>query len=498
MNAATAPLESAALPSGLDFADWLSPILVKELRQGLKSRVFTGSFIVMQVVMILTMGLRLLEQSERGTGGGGFDAFFWAMLWLPLLLLMPARGLGAVSEESRANTFDLVQLTRMTAFRIALGKWIALVAQTLLLVAALLPYAVLRYYFGGVDVVNDLMIIAHMIMVSMVLTAGAVALSAAPLAVRILALVIALPAMTTGLGGFAMLRMFGGAMGGFSFPSSIGGPGWWLLPCLTAIYVFMLLEFAAAKFGPPSENHPARKRTAALLLSVLLLTAARLGGRTWLEPLLVFFVPLIGWVLVEALTETTVLLPTIYAPFARRGFFARSVGRLLYPGWATAVPFTALVLGLTALAVETFFAPGAAPEPEPLDHRMVWPMMFFALVSPLPVMMIFPRVRQRFWLYVLIQLVFTLFFAAASIAADSPMGHDPGTFRWLAPFPTAVFLAVLNLPPDAASTAAFLARAGIGCGLALLAFLGFFIAREFRLIAQLERASLGRTSATGD
>ena len=51
------------------------------------------------------------------------------MLWLPLLLLMPARGLGAVSEEARANTFDLVQLTRMTAFRIALGKWIALVAQ---------------------------------------------------------------------------------------------------------------------------------------------------------------------------------------------------------------------------------------------------------------------------------------------------------------------------------------------------------------------------------
>ena len=57
-----------ALPLATDFSDWLSPILVKELRQGLKSRVFAGSFIVMQVVMILTMGLRLLEQSERGTG----------------------------------------------------------------------------------------------------------------------------------------------------------------------------------------------------------------------------------------------------------------------------------------------------------------------------------------------------------------------------------------------------------------------------------------------
>ncbi|MCE9518614.1 MAG: hypothetical protein K8R87_03475, partial [Verrucomicrobia bacterium] len=218
MNAAAPSPHAATLPTGTDFADWLSPILVKELRQGLKSKVFTGSFIVMQVVMIVTMGLRLLEQSESGIGSGsGFDSFFWAMLWLPLLLLMPARGLRALSDESRENTFDLVQLTKMTALRIAFGKWLALFAQTLLLVAALLPYAVLRYYFGGVDVLNDLIIIAHMLMASMVLTAGAVVLSAAPLAVRILVLVGVLPVTTMGLSAFFMIRAFGGRGGSVIF-----------------------------------------------------------------------------------------------------------------------------------------------------------------------------------------------------------------------------------------------------------------------------------------
>ena len=37
-----------------DFGDWLSPMLVKELRQGMRSRVFVAAFYVTQVLMILS------------------------------------------------------------------------------------------------------------------------------------------------------------------------------------------------------------------------------------------------------------------------------------------------------------------------------------------------------------------------------------------------------------------------------------------------------------
>lgn len=492
MNAATLPANTTPMSGGTDFADWLSPILVKELRQGLKSRVFTWSFIVMQVVMIITMGLRLLAQSESGIShnADGFDSFFWAMLWLPLLLIMPARGLRALSDESRANTFDLVQLTRMTAFRIALGKWLALFAQTLLLVAALLPYAVLRYYFGGVDVMNDLVIIAYMLMASMVLTAGAVALSAAPLAVRIIVLVAGAPMTVTGISGFMMMRMFGGRSGGilFSSSTSFGGPGWWLFPCMTALYVFMLLEFAAATFAPPSENHPARKRFMALLLSIILLPAAWLGGELWLASFLAFFVPLISWVAVGALTESTIALPTIYAPFVRRGFLARCLGRIFYPGWATAVPFLALVLGIIALSFELLALRG---RPLPLDFqelRLLWPIIFFALISPLPLMAFFPRVKQRFWLYMLMQLLFTLLFTAASIAVESPQVKNLSALNWLAPFPTASLIAMATYEHEA-SVYFILSKITTCFGLVMLAIMSFYILREFRMISQLERAA---------
>ena len=119
-------------------------------------------------------------------------------------------------------------------------------------------------------------------------------------------------------------------------------------------------------------------------------------------------------------------------------------------------------------------------------------MIFFALISPLPVMNFFPRVRQRFWLYVLVQLVFGLLFAAANIAADSPLGHNPAVFRWLAPFPTASLMAMFSQPDDS-KLVLFLFRVTTGCGLAMLACTTFYIWREFRLISQLERLALGGT-----
>ena len=70
------PAAAPAIPASNDFADWLSPILVKELRQGLQARTFVSIFIVVQVVMILLVGFHLLSLSTN-TGTSGYDGFFW-------------------------------------------------------------------------------------------------------------------------------------------------------------------------------------------------------------------------------------------------------------------------------------------------------------------------------------------------------------------------------------------------------------------------------------
>ena len=120
-------------------------------------------------------------------------------------------------------------------------------------------------------------------------------------------------------------------------------------------------------------------------------------------------------------------------------------------------------------------------------------MIFFALISPLPVMIFFPRVRQRFWLYVFVQLVFGLLFAAANIAADSPSGQNPAAFRWLAPFPTASLMAMLSQPEDSSLVPVPVQGHHSAAAWSCCAFTACYIWREFRLISQLEQVALGGT-----
>ncbi len=93
-----------------------------------------------------------VHRSARGGDGGNTgvsSGFFWTLVALPLVLILPWTGLGAISGEHRANTLDLMFLTRLSAWRILLGKWIAIVAQAVLLLAAVLPYVVLRYLWAA-------------------------------------------------------------------------------------------------------------------------------------------------------------------------------------------------------------------------------------------------------------------------------------------------------------------------------------------------------------
>ena len=103
----TAPIARA------DFADWLSPMLVKELRQGVRTRVFVILFILLQVCMLLDLVLSLLIASTGASTSEG-TYFFWFMVSVPTLLIIPISGLGAIGNEIRGNTLELIFLTRLT------------------------------------------------------------------------------------------------------------------------------------------------------------------------------------------------------------------------------------------------------------------------------------------------------------------------------------------------------------------------------------------------
>src|SRR5687768_11447684 len=79
-----------------DFSDRLPPVLVKELRQGLRGKMFVIPFLVLQGLLMLSSGQGTLPQT----------LFFWHCLAIMLVVLLPSRNLGALGEERQANTLD--------------------------------------------------------------------------------------------------------------------------------------------------------------------------------------------------------------------------------------------------------------------------------------------------------------------------------------------------------------------------------------------------------
>ena len=134
-----------------DFPAGFSPMLVKELRQGMRTNLFTVAFILLQTVMILSLLAGLSDP-----GSSEVDGFFWFFIVVILLVVQPLRGFNALSAEYQLNTMDLIQLTKLNGWRITLGKWTALNAQTLLFLTGVLPYLVMRYFLGNVNFVIDL------------------------------------------------------------------------------------------------------------------------------------------------------------------------------------------------------------------------------------------------------------------------------------------------------------------------------------------------------
>ena len=121
-------------------------MIVKELRQGLRTWVFASAFITLQMLLVLTLALTAAAGNTEAA-----SYFFWWLIGLILIGIMPMRGFNALTDEIRMQTLDLLVLTRLSAWRIAFGKWVALVSQSALLTLSILPYVVLRYYHGGVD-----------------------------------------------------------------------------------------------------------------------------------------------------------------------------------------------------------------------------------------------------------------------------------------------------------------------------------------------------------
>lgn len=324
-------------------SDRLNPMVIKELRQGLKSRSFLASFLGLQVAMVISMFVYLVSANSKGADLSGADGLFWFMLGLILLLFMPLRSFQALNGEIRGNTLEMLFLTRMNAWKITFGKWCALVIQLLLMVTAILPYFVLRYFLGSIDIAGNLKALFYIIIVAMLFTSVGVGLSGwnskflrGLIIVGVLLLFNVVPVMLVGVSaGFGTGTTFG----------TIGWPEIMVGLIVAGILMMFCVEYGASQIAPPAENHALRKRMLALLLAVILTNFALWvdGSMRGIIISLVLLLP----VTIDALCEPLIGIQSLYVKL-KKFRFARW---FFYPGWVSGFLFVSLLYWVQFLVI---------------------------------------------------------------------------------------------------------------------------------------------------
>jgi hypothetical protein len=134
--------------------DHLNPILVKESRQALKSRQFLFTFFTLLIASWFTsiMGLAYLGvETELRSDGPVLFVWYIAALAAALLLAVPMFAFHALASEREDRTYELLQITQLSAVKIVGGKLAIAVLQMLIYLSALAPCLAFTYLLRGID-----------------------------------------------------------------------------------------------------------------------------------------------------------------------------------------------------------------------------------------------------------------------------------------------------------------------------------------------------------
>jgi hypothetical protein len=218
MNATLAKLKS-------HFTNWreweLNPIVIKELRQGVRSWTVTGMLLLFLVVLFITsLGFLITESfnvnSNMGLGGTMFSSFM-VILAGASVLFIPLYTAVRVAVERQENNPDLLYVTTLSATRIIFGKFLCSAYIVLLFFSACMPFMAFTNLLRGVDLPTVFFILTFLFLAVCAVNMVAIFLACLPMSLAFKILFA--------IGGFISSFFVIGSMMGLSFVFMRSGVG---------------------------------------------------------------------------------------------------------------------------------------------------------------------------------------------------------------------------------------------------------------------------------
>jgi hypothetical protein len=353
-------------------SDYFNPILVKEVRQSLRSWTFLGTFamLVLASWLVSVFGVSLAGPGAAygQTGAALFYAYF-LVLGFACFLIVPFSAYRSLLQERDLATFEVLSITTLRPGQIVMGKLLSSCAQMFVFLSALTPFVAFTYLLRGIDILTII---------------GALVLATfAGVGLSMICLTLSALFYGRGWGALQTLFVFGQLFGSFFALTSmifaasaagamfVGSPGYWgmILLWLTYYvgYFYLLYAISVAQLTFEADNRSSRMRLALsglALVSITWLTGAHwVGtfGSTWLPRSAVEEVSLaIGWVGLFHwagfglffVTEPDRLSDRVRRSIPRIGLL-RLLGAQYFPGGALGLVFSIVHLAVTLALVVT-------------------------------------------------------------------------------------------------------------------------------------------------
>ena len=142
-------------------SDWLSPIVVKEVRQVVRGREFAYAFGA-SLIAGLAVAFFGAADALAGSGTTGAWTFFALMTCVAFLgfAVVPLGAFSAMRNERLEQTLELITLTELSPRRIIIGKLLAQGVKLATLFAAIAPFVAMSFLLGGIDFVTIVLSLA--------------------------------------------------------------------------------------------------------------------------------------------------------------------------------------------------------------------------------------------------------------------------------------------------------------------------------------------------
>lgn len=330
-----------------DFPTYLPALLVKELRQGMKGYGFVIFLAIFPFLMAIPFFLYLVPGLDMEKGV--VNACFWVGVLVVFLGLNPIRAVNSVVNEKKTRSAELISLTGMSPAKVILQKWVSFMAQSLLLGVIILPFYFLRYFLGGVELLNDLALLLLILSLSSVFTALGLWVSGLPALYRIFYYLFVIQFFSS----VGMLLAFADSWS--SIPSIFRAHP--VLSCslllffgvvITTLFCRFFLNLGARWFSMPSDNlsYPLRKNLIWLFLVFVLMTLSLFffpfNSGDWNGVVKVWYVAFI--VIIVSICCIDIILPSIFLPVHVKNFrekkgLGRWLAPLFLPGWQSSILF---------------------------------------------------------------------------------------------------------------------------------------------------------------